>query len=82
MLPNKFDHLPNLVKALILEFITNYNTNNSNEFNFFITTLTGSYWVQTPNNNQESYDAALERQSSLPTKKKYIKAHNTPLTNM
>ena len=33
--------------------ITNYITNNSNEFNFFITSLAGSDWVQTANNNQK-----------------------------
>ena len=51
--------------------ITNYITNNSNEFNFFITSLAGSDWVQTASKLQ-SYDAALERQSLFPTKKKYI----------
>jgi hypothetical protein len=33
--------------------ITNYITNNSNEFNFFITSLAGSDWVQTANNNKK-----------------------------
>ena len=42
--------------------ITNYITNNSNEFNFFITSLAGSDWVQTANNNKQD---ALQSVNSL-----------------
>ena len=44
--------------------ITNYITNNSNEFNFFITSLAGSDWVQTASKLQ-SYDAAQEVHKSI-----------------